>query len=295
MIRPIIQFMICMSIVVVATVSARAQMQIQTQIQTQIQMIHSKKSRSYPAVVQLANDEGLFCTGEIVGLHPTTVVTAGHCLLEQFRVLQNHEPSGTYTLAHSEADDSKDVAVLVYKDVDMTGTLSVTQLFSVATVQAKLGDPISICGFGSTATLVDNQGTQSDDLRCGTNVLSAIDGKFTPVTQVQSPFSEQDLRSLQQMYLEQGAQVFTIMVSVADGAVLGPRCDEKVNANAGDSGGPWFTEDSQGLHLLGVTSSGLDIAQKIVASTALNLNSADARATLQGAIQHLGADILGFR
>jgi V8-like Glu-specific endopeptidase len=256
---------------------------------------HSKISTAYPAAVKIENEEGLYCTGEVVGLHPTTVVTAAHCLLEHFNLLKGKEPTAALTLSKNESQESKDVAVLIYGNVNLSQELSEQQLFSVAPLPRHLGETLLICGYGSTSTMVANDGTQSESLRCGQNALSAVDGKSTPIQAVQAPYSNQDLQYLQTIFQQEGSKAFNLIVSVADGSILGPHVDEKVNINGGDSGGPWFSEDAQGLHLTGISSWGADIGGRLVASIAVNLNSSDARLTLQSAVKEKGADIRGIK
>jgi hypothetical protein len=266
--------------------------------QSNIQLVNGTTSSQYPGVIQLLDPDGNICTGVIVGTHPTTVITAGHCLLDETTLFLEQKPSASYSTYTAGATENLDIAVLTYETVHPV--LSENQIFSVSPQNLKLGDVIELCGFGDTSSS-DHTRSVSNNLQCGRNVLAAANGHFTAITQVQKPFSEIE-RSLVASKLSQwGSQPFFLASTIAKGSILGPDYDKMVTINGGDSGGPWFTENSNGVFLAGISTIGSHFSeagspfdQFLFISAALNLHSADARTILATAATHIGADIKGL-
>jgi hypothetical protein len=272
------------------------------------------------------------CTGVVVGLNPITLITARHCVFHALGIYlgstldwpadqifqseygtqvfddQDHVP-GDITVLTFKGDPS-----LLPSPIDPN-----RDVFTVEPMPLALAETISICGFGLT-TNSTKTGTPDGNRRCGQNFLEIENPSFQtldflsaaarlgPGVSVDDTKLINDREKIEYFHFE-------IQKSLAEYGAhtrigIGPfdqndfdlqkRSQYQINQtptliNEGDSGGPWFLDDTSGIHhLIGITSFAGWTSQSILAfGMAWRLDYAWSKSFLQQAAAH-GADIRGL-
>ncbi|OFZ56335.1 MAG: hypothetical protein A2428_07665 [Bdellovibrionales bacterium RIFOXYC1_FULL_54_43] len=290
-------------------------------------LINGQENSKMKGVIQLSG----FCTGIAVGLNPLTVITARHCASKGSIQLPLKDSEGglaepeqvLFAYFYENGFDSDvsivpgDIAVLIFSPSvskkftfhwlknRFKNAIKSSDLFSVAPVPIRWGDPVSVCGFGtdfyrgcgSNYLLTDNSDFAFAD------ISEQINEKYPKATTLMDiPDTDKIalVHSHIQYFLSQYGAGTRIGIGSFKSEALNSGFEsgfdhdnQSVIPEPGDSGGPWYVIRDGVPHLIGVTSLSVREDRLRVGGIAWRIDHPWTVKLLQEAAKR-GADIRGL-
>ncbi len=235
------------------------------------------------SVVKLETaDSSALCTGIVVGNHPLTVLTAGHCLLGNAIKFEGKYPVFYKTFSDMAVaqplDSARDVGILVYGH--RADTVKDSEIFNVLPVSLDLKSEVEVCGFGKPT---------SGRRMCGKNKIAATQGR---IAEYVNEMGQDGIRfmNLFRSIVESAPSLFyftkIIDFRLSETGPNGPAL------GGGDSGGPWFVKNENGKRT--VVAVSIFMKEKGMFSAGYPVQSEAVQELLQSALDQ-GGVVEGFR